>query len=120
MGILMGITKYVFVGIRGSVVALDRNSGEVLWETHLNGDEFVNLVLADTYLYATTRGELFCLEPFTGRVRWGNSLKGFGNGVASIAAAGMQAPPVGDIYSAVEAAERRHRSAATTDTIFID
>ena len=116
----MGIAKYVFVGIRGTVIALDRNTGEVIWETHLNGDGFVNLVLVENSLLATTHGEVFCVEGFTGRVRWGNSLKGYGTGIATIATAGAIPVPAADLYAATAAAERRATSAANTDTIFID
>jgi outer membrane protein assembly factor BamB len=30
-------------------------------------------------------GEIFCLDPLTGKVLWHNPLKGFGTGLASIA-----------------------------------
>lgn len=114
----MRSSKYVFVGIRGTVVALDKETGEIIWETHLNGDEFVHLVLDGNYLYATTHGEIFCVEPGTGRVRWGNPLKGYGAGVASIAVRAASGAGRDALEEATE--ERRQgRSPANTDTIFI-
>jgi outer membrane protein assembly factor BamB len=55
----------------------------------LKGD-FVNLVLQDGNLYAAASGELFCLDPAGGQIRWHNELKGLGFGLVSIAGAGGQ------------------------------
>lgn len=77
-------TNVVFVGIKGTVVALDRAAGAELWRTRLKGSDFVNLVIADGDLYAATKGEIFCLDPATGHVRWNNPLKGLGWGLVTI------------------------------------
>jgi len=53
-------TVLLFVGIKGSVVALDRATGNERWRTKLKGMSFVSLHRDDRYLYASTRGELFC------------------------------------------------------------
>ena len=66
---------------------LDRNTGRELWRTPLKGWDFVNLTLDDTDLFATTKGEIFCLDPSTGKIRWNNPLKGLGLGLATIATA---------------------------------
>jgi len=79
----------LFIGIRGTVVALDRATGQEVWRTPLKGD-FVNVVLLDGVLYATASGELFCLEPASGHIRWHNELKGLGRGLVTIATAGGQ------------------------------
>ncbi len=77
--------KPVFVGIKGSILALERATGRQLWQTPLKGSDFVNLVLDGDDLLATTRGEVFCLDPASGRIRWNNPLKGMGWGLATIA-----------------------------------
>lgn len=79
-------TSLIIVGIAGSVVALDRGTGQEVWRTRLKGD-FVNLALVDDALFATGSGELFCLDPATGQVRWNNPLKGLGRGLVTIATA---------------------------------
>src|ERR1022692_3994256 len=79
----------VFIGIHGTVVALDRATGEEVWRTSLKGD-FVNVVLQDGDLYAAASGELFCLDPSTGHIRWQNELKGLGRGRVTIATTGSQ------------------------------
>jgi outer membrane protein assembly factor BamB len=81
----MAKQNVIFVGIKGTVVALDRATGEVLWMNELKGGDFVNLVVDDDYLYATTRGEIFCLDPATGALRWHNRLKGLGYGLVTMA-----------------------------------
>jgi outer membrane protein assembly factor BamB len=77
----------IFIGIKGTVVALDRSTGTEVWRSELGG-EFVNVVLQDGVLYATTKGEIFCLDPTTGNVRWQNALKGLGRGLITIASSG--------------------------------
>ncbi|MGA2176167.1 MAG: PQQ-binding-like beta-propeller repeat protein [Verrucomicrobiota bacterium] len=77
----------VFIGINGSVVALNCASGAQAWATDLKGVGFVNVVLQNDALLASCDGEIFCLDPLTGNVRWHNPLKGFGTGLATIATA---------------------------------
>ena len=74
-----------FIGIRGSVVALDRHTGQQVWAVSLKGLGFVNVVLEDDTVLAACCGEMFCLDPLTGSPRWHNPLKGFGRGLATIA-----------------------------------
>ncbi len=81
----MKTSELVFIGIKGSVVALNRATGEQVWTTHLKGSEFVNVVVDGGILLATTQGEVFCLDPLTGNGLWHNRLKGFGTGLATIA-----------------------------------
>jgi outer membrane protein assembly factor BamB len=93
----MKISDLVFVGIKGSVVALYRATGEQAWVTWLKGSDFVNVVFHDGTLLAVSSGEVFCLDPLRGQVFWHNPLKGFGRGLATIAAEGLlqsDIPPV--------------------------
>ena len=75
----------IFIGIKGSVIALNRATGQQMWATHLKGSDFVNVVLQEGAILASCYGEIFCLDPLTGEARWHNPLKGFGTGLASIA-----------------------------------
>lgn len=75
----------ILVGIHGSVVALERSTGMELWRTKLKSSDFVNVVLDGDDIFATTKGEIFCLDPATGSIRWRNPLKGLGWGLASMA-----------------------------------
>lgn len=80
----MKTSELVFIGIKGSVVALNRATGEQVWAAHLKGSEFVNVVVDGGTLFATTSGEVFALHPLTGDGLWHNRLKGFGTGLATI------------------------------------
>ena len=80
----MKTSDLVFIGIKGSVIALHRVTGEQVWASQLKGD-FVNVVVNDGAILATCYGEVFCLDPLTGVALWHNPLKGFGRGLASIA-----------------------------------
>ena len=81
----MKTSDLVFVGIKGSVVALDRRTGNQVWAVHLRGSDFVNVVVQEGEILATCAGEIFCLDPLTGHGRWHNTLKGFGTDLATIA-----------------------------------
>jgi outer membrane protein assembly factor BamB len=41
-------------------------------------------------VYAAAKGEIFCLDPATGSVRWQDPLKGLGRGLITIAPSGGQ------------------------------
>ena len=75
----------IHVGIKGTVVGLNRATGAVVWQTPLKGSDFVNLVLDGEDLFAATKGEIFCVDPATGAIRWNNPMRGFGWGLATIA-----------------------------------
>jgi outer membrane protein assembly factor BamB len=80
----------VYIGINGYVIALDCATGQEIWRTALNPGDFINVAVADDSIYATTKGELFCLDPATGRLRWQNQLKGLGRGLVTIAGSNGQ------------------------------
>jgi outer membrane protein assembly factor BamB len=77
----------VFLGVHGEVVALDRSTGQELWRTKLAGGDFVNLLLDQDRIIATTNGKAFCLDAATGQLLWRNDLPGLGFGLVSIATA---------------------------------
>ena len=81
----MKSSDIIFIGIKGSVVALNRATGQQAWVTRLKGGDFVNVVVECGVVLASNYGEVFCLDPMTGQVRWHNPLKGFGRGLATIA-----------------------------------
>src|SRR5262249_33812698 len=73
----------VHVGIKGTVVGLDRSSGYEVWRTPLKGGQFVNISLDGNVLFAATRGEVFALDATTGQILWNNPMKGLGLGLAT-------------------------------------
>jgi outer membrane protein assembly factor BamB len=75
----------LFVGTRGTVIAVDRASGETIWTTELKGSDFVDVMIVDGALYAASKGRLYRLDPSSGGVLWRNDLPGTGWGIVSIA-----------------------------------
>ena len=104
----MASSNYVFVGIKGSVIALDRSTGTQIWAVSLKGRDFVNVAVTDDEVYAATKGELYCLDTATGQLRWHNPLKGFGLGLVAVAAPGLQ----GDQAAMAEKRKRDEKAAA--------
>ena len=86
-------SRLIYLGLKGAVIALDSAAGREVWAKKLTGGDFVNVVLSGSDLLAATHGELFCLDPQTGIIRWHNPLKGYGWGLVSIAATGLPMNP---------------------------
>jgi len=91
----------IFAGIRGTVVAIDRESGDIRWSTDLKGADFVNVTLQDGDLFAASKGRLYRLDPITGNILWCNELPGLGYGIVTVAGASQ----------ATGAAEQQRRAA---------
>jgi outer membrane protein assembly factor BamB len=103
----------VFVGIKGIVLALDRRDGTEAWRTVLKGSVsrssgFVCVYRDGDLLFATSGGEMYCLDPKTGSVLWHNPLRGLGLGLTSIAGE----CGAGSTTLAATAAERARQQAA--------
>lgn len=94
---------FIFVGIKGTVVALERTSGIEAWRMKLKvragaGGQVVHLHRDREFLFASTGGEVFCLRADSGTIVWHNPMKGLGLGLASM---------VTDADSSGHAAERQ-------------
>jgi outer membrane protein assembly factor BamB len=76
----MSIDQLIFVGLNGYALALDRETGEIVWSNDQMKSGFVSLLLDGDRLIASTNGYLFCLDPMTGEIQWNNPLKGYGMG----------------------------------------
>jgi outer membrane protein assembly factor BamB len=105
--------ELIYIGIRGSVVALEAATGQTVWATHLTGGEFVNVGVHCGKVIATCRGEVFCLDSRTGEGLWHNQLKGYGWGLATITSMGAEAT---NLLPSVERRLRDQRAAATASS----
>jgi outer membrane protein assembly factor BamB len=74
----MTIDNLVFVGLNGYALALDRDTGEIVWSNNELQSGYVTLLLDGNRLIVSTGGYLFCLDPLTGKVLWNNPMKGYG------------------------------------------
>jgi outer membrane protein assembly factor BamB len=79
------LDQLVFVGFNGYAVALDRDTGEIVWSNNELKAGYVTLLLDGDRLIVSTNGYMFCLDPYTGRTIWHNPMVGYGYGPASIA-----------------------------------
>ena len=93
------------------MIALNRASGEQIWAQRLVSTSFANVVVEDEGIFATTNGEIYCLDPVTGDVRWHNKLKGYGTGLATIA---TSLSIGGKSTSVMAEKQRRDQQAATS------
>jgi len=84
----MSLDELVFVGFNSRVLALDRETGEIVWTWQAakpkNGG-YVTMLLDGDRLVVSVNGYMYCIDPASGEQLWYNETKGFGTGVASIA-----------------------------------
>ena len=80
------IQDLAFVGFHSRVLALDRNSGEIVWDwkSPKGSSSHVAVLLDGDRLIVSVSGYMYCLDPITGRQLWDNPLKGFGTGIPSL------------------------------------
>ncbi len=82
----MSVEDLVFVGFNSRVAALDRQTGDIVWQWKASdGSGFVTLLLDGDRLFVAVQGYTYCLDPATGQQLWLNPMKGFGTGVTSLA-----------------------------------
>ena len=81
------VDDLVIIGIKGTVLALDRFSGVEVWRQKLKGCDFTNLTRDGNMIFAAAAGELSCIDATNGQVLWVNPLKGMGFGIVTIATA---------------------------------
>jgi hypothetical protein len=88
--------QLVFVGLNGYALALDRDTGEIVWSNSDMKSGYVTLLLDGDRLIVSTNGYIYCLDPLTGRTLWHNPLSGYGVGaptsltsVRGLSAAGL-------------------------------
>jgi outer membrane protein assembly factor BamB len=74
----MTVDQLIFVGLNGYALALDRDTGEVVWSNSEMKSGYVTLLLDFDRLIVSTSGYIYCLDPLTGKILWNNPLKGYG------------------------------------------
>jgi outer membrane protein assembly factor BamB len=81
------LERLVFVGVNSRVAALDRYSGDLVWQwkSPKGTAEYVAVLLDGDRLIVSVQGYTYCLNPVTGGEVWANPLKGFGVGVPGLA-----------------------------------
>jgi outer membrane protein assembly factor BamB len=94
----------VFVALNRRVIALDRDSGELVWHWPApKWGGYITLLPDRDRLFVSAGGYMYCLDAATGQQRWRNPLTGFGVGVAGLATI-HRASPHGDMAAAAQQA----------------
>ncbi|HEX5000647.1 MAG TPA: PQQ-binding-like beta-propeller repeat protein [Terriglobia bacterium] len=113
---MSSLSHIVFTGFNSRVIALDQNTGAVLWDwLSPTGTGYVSLLLMDeTHLIVSVVGYTYCLDPATGTQLWSNRLDGYGVGVASLVSVSGR----GSAHTVLAAAasDDADRSAAQSNT----
>ena len=106
------LENLIFVGLNGYAVALDRDTGEIVWSNNEMHSGYVTLLLDGDQLIVSTNGYIYCLDPLTGEILWNNPLKGYGMGAPTslISVRGQSSQAVLQQAAAVEAARQAHAS----------
>jgi outer membrane protein assembly factor BamB len=82
----MDISDLVFTAFNKRVAALDRDTGEIVWQWKApSGETYASLLLDGDRLIVCIHGYMYALNAANGRLLWANDMKGFGFGVASLA-----------------------------------
>jgi outer membrane protein assembly factor BamB len=111
----MTIEQLIFVGLNGYALALDRDTGEIVWSNSEMKSGYVTLLLDFDRLIVSTNGYIFCLDPLTGKILWNNPLKGYGMAAPTslISVRGQSSQTVIEQAAAAAAAAASSGAAAT-------
>jgi outer membrane protein assembly factor BamB len=101
----------LFIFSRGRVAAIDKKTGEIIWEVkikdYLNRNAsfyYGQIVVEDNKVFVGTTGILLCLNAKDGSLIWKNELKGWGYQFVSMANAGNDASAAASASAATAAA----------------
>ena len=104
------LTSLIYVGLNSRVVALARETGELIWKWKCpKGSGFAALLLDGDRLIVSVQGYTYCLDPLTGSQLWYNPLAGMGLGTPCLASARGNTTP--QLYAALAAYEEQERAA---------
>jgi outer membrane protein assembly factor BamB len=106
----MSIDQLLFVGLNGYALALDRDTGDIVWSNAQMKSGFVTLLLDGDRLIVSTNGYIYCLDPLTGEILWNNPLKGYGMGAPTslVSVRGQSSPTFIQQAAAVEESKKSH------------
>lgn len=107
--------ELLHIGIKGTVVALERHTGQLVWESRLKGSGFVNVTIEGDVILGATRGELWGLDPNDGRILWHNGLPGKGYGYVAFASSSNK--NIAAITAAIQAQQQSAQSAAGSGAV---
>lgn len=106
------IGDLIFVGFNSRIAALDRYTGDIVWDWKSpKGSGFVSMLLDGDRLLASINGYTYCLDPLFGQQVWSNHMKGFGTGTTCLVSENGTS---GSSAAAAVIAQQQAAAAATT------
>lgn len=110
------IRDLLFVGFNSRVVALERDSGRLIWQWKApqGRSSFVAVLLDVDRLFVSVQGYTYCLDPITGKQLWVNPLDGLGTGLPSLATAGGNTGAAASAAAAAHIAQQQAAAAAAS------
>jgi outer membrane protein assembly factor BamB len=89
----MTVDQLIFIGLRGYVLALERDAGTVVWCNDQLKSGYTTILLDGDRLIVSTNGYIYCLNPLNGEILWSNPLTGYGCGVTHMVSCRAQVDP---------------------------
>jgi outer membrane protein assembly factor BamB len=112
----MPIDQLIFVGLNGYAVALDRETGEIVWYNDQMRSGYVTFLLDGDRLIASTNGYIYCLDPRNGKILWHNPMTGYGTGPTSLISARGQSSQALIQQAAAQIAANHNSTAITASS----
>jgi outer membrane protein assembly factor BamB len=115
----MHLHQLLFLALNGRVAALDRDSGDIVWQwTATDPDKgrpvggYMTLLVDQGQLFVSANGYTYRLDPLTGTELWANPLRGWGVGPTPLATSTAASPQVLTAAAAAKQAAEQASSAA--------
>ena len=102
-------SSLIFVGFNSRVVALDRDTGHLVWKWKSPSGTGIPVLLLDgDRLIVSVQGYMHCLDPACGAELWCNPLKGMGIGTPCLASARANVSP--QLFAVLAEYEQQQKS----------
>lgn len=110
----MNPSDLIYTGFNRRVAALDKRTGQIVWEwTCPKRSSYVTILLDGELLVVSVGGYMYGLEARTGAHLWFNEMAGFGFGVASLASVNGSVQNLAAVAAQRAQEERRRRSSSS-------
>ena len=108
------VDDLVFVGFNSKIAALDRATGDLVWQWKApKGSGFVAILLDGDQLIVSVSGYTYAVDPATGETLWTNPLKGFGYGIPCLVSTSGSTLGHSAAAAETEAQQARQRAASS-------
>ncbi len=107
------VNDLIYVAFGKHVIALDRYTGEKVWQwSPPKGAGYMSILLDGDRLIVSAQGYMHCLDPLFGQEVWSNPLDGMGTGVPCLASANGSTATTGMLAAMQQQAAAARAAAA--------